>query len=176
MVGSREPDGDAAIARVQVGDGPLEALLERVLDGDLPLGEARRLATATDVVSKLSPAYVDALTSFTERAARQGAREPALLLQDLVVSATVAAKGAPHPGDAAAQMATRAVLGYVEVAHLSLVAVPDGRVYRRALELGEQVEREARAAGDRETLSAVLHRLGTLHLDPYSVGRSTEAF
>lgn len=164
-------------ARGAVDDGPLEQLLDRVLSRELPVPEARRLAAAREVVSDLTLAYVDAVTQHAERAAHEGAGlYRALLLQDLVVTSTAAAKGAVGANPDATEMASRAVLGYLEVARGYLISVPDGRVRRRAVALAERLEEQLRLADDRRALSALLHRLGTLHLDPYTTGRSTEAF
>ena len=99
-----------------------------------------------------------------------------VLLADLVVAATEAARR-NGGGDAAAEaMAAAGIAMYVEVARVDLGDVPDGRVYRRALALGRELEARARAAGDRKMLGTILHRLGTLNLDPFIAGRSSEAY
>jgi CHAT domain-containing protein len=155
------------------GEGPIEQLAGRALGGELPLPEARALAAGADVVAQLNPEYLDALLRYADDAARGAAERPALWLQDLVVAATSAAAGA---GPEASAVATRAGLAYIELARGYLTQVPDGRIYRRALELGSRIEAQAREADDRNTLSSALHQQGTLNLDPYAAGRSTENF
>ncbi len=163
-------------ARQPLGEGPIEQTVRLVVAGRLPLADARRRVTEPDVVRALSQAYVDALADLAEEWARGPGHRGVVLLADLVVAATEAARR-NGGGDAAAEaMAAAGIAMYVEVARVDLGDVPDGRVYRRALALGRELEARARAAGDRKMLGTILHRLGTLNLDPFIAGRSSEAY
>ena len=98
-----------------------------------------------------------------------------LLLLGLLLTGVEAVR-AERPADTAARMWSDVALSYVEVARGVLVDAPNGDVYGRAVDLGEAAAAEARAAGDRERLATALVRLGVLNLDPYSVGRTSEAY
>ncbi len=156
----------------QLGEGPIERLMIAVLNGELPLAVARSKASSSDVVALLSPAYVEDLARFAEDSLRQGASQPALLLVELLASAAVAGRDAPVPAPGTAAQAARAVFAYIEVARGYLTDVPDGRLFHRALQLGRDEEQIARTTGDTRLLGSLLHRLGTMHLDPYSARRT----
>ena len=158
-----------------LGQGPIERALMLVIAGQLPIADARNRVTEPEVVRKLTPAYVDALADAGSRWARGLSNRQALLMADLLVASTDAANQG-GASDAAEAMAAAGVAAYLEAARSYLIEIPDGRVYRRALSLGQALEARARRAGDQSALATVLHRLGTLNLDPFTAGRSSEAY
>ena len=182
-------------------ENPLESLARHVMQSQLPLVEARRRAAEPTMLAALSPDYINALLrDLNEWARKPPARAP-VLLGDLLVAATEAMRsgpsavgpgtvstGAPATANASQSpdssavssegqvLADRAGAELVELSRNFLISVPDGRVYRRAMQVGREVEGRTRARFDLGLLSGILHRLGALNLDPYCAGRSNESF
>jgi CHAT domain-containing protein len=155
--------------RFPVGLGPLERLWQRQANGEISAAEAERLARDDTVTAELSPLYVRDLSSFLLSNVMQGDDwRPNLELGNLLLAA---AEAMPDSPDRSVVWRT-VVSHWMDLARDSLVELADGRLYLRALALGERCAAEARAAGDTEFLRRMLFHLGTLHLDPYTGVRS----
>jgi len=70
----------------------------------------------------------------------------------------------------------RIAIDFIDISCDSLIQVPDGRVYRKALEVGTSWLGAESVAGNAYFLGAMLHRLGRLHLDPYTSDRRLQGY
>ena len=73
-------------------------------------------------------------------------------------------------------MRARACYDFIEIATAAVQQVPDGRIYRRAMQAGEWLTGYAKDTGQRQLLGLTLKRLGVLNLDPYTAGRVSTNF
>lgn len=160
---------EAAPQQYPIGPGPIEQLWLRYGRGELSAAYAETLARQPELAALLAPLYVRALSRFTVESAQSGNWRQAVQLQGLLL---VAAGALPEGAEAEA-MRQEAALAFVEIAQVALGHVPDGRLYRRARQAGEAVVARARVAQEDRLVGDMLHRLGTLHLDPYTAGRSS---
>jgi CHAT domain-containing protein len=144
-----------------IGLGPVETLWQQATNGMISEDRAVELARAS--AGLLSPVYVFALSEHLVRAAMDDDWARAVAQHRLLRGAVAALPPSPQ----AAELRRITDSAWVEIATRLLVDVPDGRVYRDALAAGERTAAEWAAAGDRR-LGLLLHRLGALHLDPYT--------
>jgi CHAT domain-containing protein/tetratricopeptide (TPR) repeat protein len=122
------------------------------------------------VVRALSFPYVVAIWQWAVELADRGAWREALRAQRLLLTAT---DRLPAASDNA-PMRHRAAIGYLNIARAALIEVADPRVLRSAVEVGNRLLNEA---GDDTGLAVeALAGLGTLYLEPYTVGRPSETF
>jgi hypothetical protein len=147
--------------------GPIEQVWQRLLAGELSDAGALQLVTAPEVTAKLDPASIAELCDATESLSITHARD-ATRLHRLTLAAVEAA-----PGAEAEAMRRDAGMAWLEVAARALSDVPDGRVLRQAVAVGERLAHQALERGDREEAGVAFHRLGVLHLDPYTAGRTS---
>src|SRR5271166_5665074 len=113
----------------------------------------------------LSLPLVRQLSSRAMSLAKGGQWRPAVrLMRDL--RAALAAGTGPD----ALAMRYEADGRWIEVATGALTKIPDGRIYRSALAAGERLEATLPPGPG---LGLLLHRLGALHLDPYTADRGS---
>src|SRR4051794_22784806 len=153
-----------------VGFGPIESLWRQQELGEVSMARAEELARDPDVARSLAPFYVDALLKHAATLSAEGDWRRAVALQRLLL----AAGDSPDPWSCPETVRTRIVLGWLVVADLALMQMPDARILRSAREAGEQLVERARSAAEPATVAETLYRLGILHLDPYTAGRSRE--
>lgn len=152
-----------------IGLGPLERIWKRQADGEILPHKAEEFAADPAVSCLLSPIYVVNLSrSALCMAMQTHSWAEALGRQRLLLAAVEAASD--HPDFES--MLQEAGGDFIEIAHIVLAQIADGRIYRKALSLGTQLVELARRKKDKKRLGALLFRLGILHLDPYMVGRS----
>ena len=147
-----------------VGIGPIEQLWQQQSRGEITAEYAEQLAAAPDVAYLLAPVYAEALSRFNYNSAHEGGWRPAVTCQRLLLSAVRALPIGPETHT----MLQLVSIDWVEIVHIALMDFPDGRLYRKARAVGDQMVEQATASGDKEFLGDMLHRLGTLHLDPYT--------
>ena len=160
---------EAHPGRYPLGLGPLEQLWMREANGEIDSGYAATQARAPEFIAQLSPVYLKSLSIVNLDEAMGGEWRNAIKLQRLLVAAVNAMSQSP----AIESAQQRIELDAVEIATIYLKQLPDGRVYRIALKAGEQAVQSAIAADDRKFAGEMLHRLGVLHLDPYTGGRTS---
>ena len=151
-----------------IGFGPIERILSQQQKGAISSKYAEMLARAPDTVALLSPLYLRALSRYCLKSTYEGRWQDALQLQNLAITCV----------DSLADSEEKTILSldWVEIAHVSLCYIPDGRLYRKALVFGEKAMKQARASGNKRLLGKVLHRLGILHLHPYTYERSNKNY
>jgi hypothetical protein len=153
--------------------GPLERLWERVWTGEITLEYAERCAAA-DVPGVLTDVYALAVSAFALQISRGGDWRRAFEVERLLLAAarTFRWQGpGKHPREATARWV--AEREWIEVAHSILTWLPHRAVYHDAVEAGEQLLSENPLdIGDADR-GLVLLRLGTLHLGPYTVDKSS---
>jgi len=152
----------------RIGFGPIEKLFQEVQNGETPPEQAEDKAAQPAVASMLGPLYVNALSAFDLKIARNGQWRDAALMQKLLIHAIHAFKQFGSIGDAAYS----AVFDWIEIVHIYVLELPDPRLFRNAIEEGEAVISEAQEGGKIELVGDVCHRLGTLYLDPYGARSS----
>jgi hypothetical protein len=159
-------------SRYPIGSGPIEQIWYRVQEGEISIGDGERLAARAEIGRELSPIYVQVLCRFAVHSAAEVNWRAILQLGLLLLAASRAAP-ASREGQYAKE---RIAIDFLDIASGSLVQVPDGRLYRRALEVGARSLGWPSASGNRYFRGAMLHRLGALHLDPYTAGRSNQQY
>ncbi len=146
---------------------PLNDPLRRTIGGELAVVTAEHAAaTAPGVRRALTTATVPALVQAMEASVYKGSWRTAVIVGRVLVAALRAA-------DATAETdALRRVLyrGWVEVARAALVVCPDGRLLAHARRAGEDLMRLERAAGSATGEAHARFAVGTLYVDPYTVG------
>jgi CHAT domain-containing protein len=151
-------------AKYRVGPGPLEVLCERVSNGEITLETAETLAKKENITESLTAPYLLRLSGYCRGGAHEG-RWRLALQQEKIIRAAIAAL--PDSKDWG-KVRNDLDLDWIEVVHAVLVQLPDGRLYRSALAVGEKLLEHAKNTGDTELFGETSHLLGTMHLDPYS--------
>jgi hypothetical protein len=155
------------------GRGPLDKLSERVLNGEITSEQAEALARLPETTSLLSPVYTRAFCYHAVgRADKYGEWKEGVLRGKLVMASVNALTDSPE----AELMRREVALEWIEIVHIALAAVPDGRLYRNALAIGNKMQAECTRPEDREFVGNMLHRLGTMHLDPYTALRNSASY
>lgn len=146
----------------------LMALWRQWRAGDIARETALAAAVKPAVTESLSIARVRILNAFaTDLVWRDW--EGAVVAQEL----TLAAVKALPPGAQSTAMRQAAELEWLEVVTRAVWQVPDGRLFRNTVGVGEELAKESGVFGNRSLEAEALHRLGLLHLEPYTSGRST---
>jgi CHAT domain-containing protein len=152
-----------------IGSGPIEHLWLRQTNGEISAEYAAALARGADMGASLVPTYVHALSAACLEAAHQGAWRGSLPMQTLLLDAldTLPAETAPASPDIVTPLQST-LLDYVDIVHIALCDVADGRLYHAARRRAEEAVTRAEATAQNRFLGEMLHRLGTFHLDPYT--------
>jgi CHAT domain-containing protein len=186
LVGDEKQHADDAIAllrlfrdtllgdptKAPLGSGPLERLRERIHNGEINAPEAMRIATELGATGALSDVYVKALGRLAYSLAVQHEWRDAVRFSLMLRSAVHAAA---RDSDIA-RLLDDLDAAWIEIASAALWQVPDARLYADALATGEALVQKARDTGNQSMEGAVLHALGTLHLDPWFGNRSSETY
>ncbi len=143
----------------------LETLWQGWRAGDIAREHALAMAVKPEVTRTLTTAYVEKLNAFATDLVWQD-WEGAVLAQEL----TLAAVNALAPGEQTTTMRQSAELEWLEVVTRAVSQVPDGRLFKKAVGVGEELAAQSGASGDKVLQAKTLHRLGVLHLDPYTFG------
>jgi hypothetical protein len=144
------------------GHGPLERVIAGLRNGDLDLADAVDRATAPECAGQLSHTYLRALLSRL----LEEAREDLTFALGAGEAAMEAAWAMPWPR-LAVDVRRGAAEGFVRLVHFGLTRRPDGRLYARAMEVGEWCAEEARESGIPHLQGTFLHWIGTTSLDAY---------
>lgn len=145
------------------GHGPLEHVIDALRSGDVDLEEAIERARAPDCAGQLSHTYLRAVMTHLE-AEVDGDVTFALGAAEISLESAWAM---PWPL-LSLDVRRAAAGGFVRLVHRGLIRRPDGRLYARALEVGEWGWRDAEENGNLPLKGAYLHWVGTLSLDAYA--------
>jgi hypothetical protein len=152
----------SAPERYPRGLGPLQRVIDRLRAGEIGSEDAMELAKAPDCASQLSHAYLRVVFSRLEAEADDDVTF-ALTAAEVALEAALA-----MPWPLLALDALRAAAeGFIRIVHRGLMRRPDGRLYARAIEIGEWALRDADQNGKPALKGAYLHWLGTMSLDAY---------
>jgi hypothetical protein len=158
------------------GIGPVDSIWSRLERQEISRDQASKLAAAPDIYSELSPVYARCLADFAYRRASAGKwRQAVAFAEILLVSIDARGQDSAWQADQN-EIWAYAVIDFVEIAGRALNDVPDGRLFRRAANLGEQLAAQGPPWPGSRDPAEVLHRLGALHLDPYINGRNSSDF
>jgi hypothetical protein len=146
--------------------GPFEDTVLRVLRGEISIKTAEEAVATPRVIQALTPADVAAIVEVAQTTASEGPWAGAVTLQRLLVASLRAADDSRET-DALRLVAYRA---WVEIARQALIVCPDARMLANARDAGEDVVRLEREAGSAGREAAGRFALGTLYVDPYTVG------
>jgi hypothetical protein len=145
----------------------LETLWQGWRAGDITREHALAMAANSVVTSTLTAAVVQKLNAFaTDLVWRDW--EGAVFAQELTLAAVNALPQSPST----TTMRQSAEFEWLEVVTRAVWQVPDGRLFKKAVEVGEQLATQSGASGDKVLQAKTLYRLGVLHLDPYMSGRN----
>jgi hypothetical protein len=148
--------------RYPAGHGPLERIVAELRSGDIDLQEAVERAKAPDCAGQLSYAYIKALLS------RLGNEADDDLTFALAAAETALEAALAMPWPLLAPDVRRgAAQGFIPLVHRGLLRRPDGRLFARAIEVGEWAVRDAEEHGQGPMKGNFLHWLGTMSLDAY---------
>lgn len=146
-----------------IGKGPLEKILDSMRNGSIQPNEAIEQARKIECSGLLSPLYIKAIMqnwveelnndiTFTMQAAEIAVEAViAMPLQSLSLHVMM-----------------QSTEGFIRLAHGSLLRRPDGKVYARAINLGQWSAKVAENSGNLPLKGEFLHNIGTLSLDAYA--------
>lgn len=151
-----------------LGQGPLERLWKRVLDGELREERALEMAAAGPVADVLGERYARTVGFYcAKRALSSENWQRALRLHQLLLAA---ARSCSNPMARAVRI--RAEREWLVTACAVLMHVADGRVYRDAMQGGDWLLRTLDSEEEGQLYVETLHYLGVLNLDPYTAFRN----
>ena len=156
----------------RLGFGPVERIWDRVKQGEIDIAEGERLASQADIGPEMSPIYVQVLCKYAVNSSSGEDWWDILQLGLLLL----AASGSANLAREGQYVRERIAIDFIDISCGSLIRVPDGRVYRKALNVGTSWLGAESVAGNDYFLGAMLHRLGRLHLDPYTLDRRLEDY
>ena len=155
---------------VEAGPGPIGGIFERLVNGEIGLDEACRLAGEPECSHALNTSNCEWLSDYAHGFAQRGVWQKAVILHKLLQAGLAA--GAP----VSAQAKTRCFAQWVEIVSTALNKVQDPRLYFDALHVAERELASLKKSGDKKLLADFYHALGILHLDPYVVNRSPKPY
>jgi hypothetical protein len=150
-----------------VEPGPIEVLASQVKRREISLEHAESLAQDPRVQHFYTPVYLRKMTESALGIAIEGRWRDAVLVHRLTLAAVEALPQNPEKES----QRQRAGEAWLQIATSALIEVPDGRLFRHALGLGERLLRAAEAQSRRTW--DLLFGLGVLHLDAYTAERSS---
>ncbi|WP_159012840.1 CHAT domain-containing protein [Acidisoma sp. S159] len=159
------------IGAYPLGRGPIEILSDQLANGEISLEMALRQAAGPNVVFHLSLLYVTALSDANERMAGSDDWRYAVNCHQLLVVAVDCLE--PYAEDDEFRMMSEAVLTWLHIVRATIAKVPNGELYVDAMTRGRLCAEAAKQRGVLDELASALHRMGTLNLDPYTVGHSS---
>ena len=151
--------------------GPIENHIGSV-DAYYPIETAERLAKSDMVVRSLSAPYVSALSGLARDLLDRGEWRRAFNTQRIV---QVAVERLPESAEATG-MRRESGLVYLAASAALLDHVPDTRVLRDAVDIGERRLAEAESGHDPVAAEEILVGLGLLYLRPYSSAMTDPAY
>jgi len=140
----------------------------KVAEGKFTLQYAQQVASQPEFFVELMYPTITSACEAAEKGAISNWRPAVTLMK--VLFAALDARGKVIPENQQAMELTT-VETWLAIARMACADVPDGRVFRDAVERGEPLVDLDTGANPP---APILHRLGTLHLDPYVSGRSNE--
>lgn len=154
---------------LSLGDGYLERIWQQELMGQISEDQAISLARSTEVAESLTQDYVLSVCIMVERLVYEDWAS-AIMLHRLLLSALEFVQDSTE----SREMWRDALLSWIQTVTLVVNKVPDGRLFRSAVAAGNRLM--TAPLYDASIESLVLFRLGALHLDPYTAGRSSLNF
>jgi hypothetical protein len=156
-----------------LGAGPLERLWEQVWAGEITFEYAEQCAAA-DAPALLTDVYALSVSAFAFETSRGGDWRRAFEVERLLLAAARTfswEEAGEYPREVAARWV--AEREWLEVAHSILTWLPHRGVYHDAMTAGGQLlSNDPLDLGEKDR-GLVLLRLGTLHLGPYTVDKSS---
>jgi hypothetical protein len=159
------------------GAGPIKEIYEQFKGGGISLEHACRLAKDPRVYSLLSPLYVYAITIQLEdilQTDHLSWQKGVNFLKILFAALEAVPKKLQGEIDYF-NMWSSTVIAWLMVVSAATREVPDGRLFNSAVNYGEALAAKRTEFPNSSYPALALHRLGTLHFDPYFAGRSTES-
>ncbi|MEK7466634.1 MAG: CHAT domain-containing protein [Planctomycetota bacterium] len=175
MERSQEPlhpqrDGNS---KSPIGLQPIELLWlsqERHL---VSLAVAQHQAAELGARGTVSPSYLRHCSRSALGAAMHGGqRRQGIARQRITRSAAEALAESPEKTGLLQEI----VLDWMEIVHLALTEIADGRLYREAMSDGEALLAAARGGPSQRLVAQTLFRLALLNLDPFIVGRPSSNY
>lgn len=152
-------------------ENPIGELAVQVASGRISPEQGDALARGPKVRAALAPSYIQALSSYALDLAIQRQGRESLILHRLTLAATEELPAGLDP-----RLRWQVIHTYCQIVSGMVIQAPDGRLFRRAVELGEQAVAESEKAGENGVRGDLLHFLGVLHLDPYTAGRTSISY
>jgi hypothetical protein len=152
-----------------IGQGPIELLLQRVLRREVTLEAACEAAREPDVAGAVSLLYLRSLALIARGLLKADKWAELTVLQLITLAAADTLPDVPEARPVRADV----VLMTCSAAQRALLEAPDDFVYRTASTAARAL---LSATTDPEEQARLLHGLGTLHVDPYTVGRPSDAY
>lgn len=152
------------------GVGPIERLWRHVYVGAIRVVDAEQLAMDPCIAGQLFNIYVSVL-GWSLGQANERNTWNVLISEARVLYAAAQAS----PVEDRAECLSLAGNVYVECARVALCNEPDGRLYRRAVDVAQVVVEEGRSRS-KEALARGLSLLGRLKLDPYTANMSPAGY
>lgn len=158
-------------AQLASGIGPVARLVAAVEAGQIGMSHALAQVRSAATQDCLSPLYLMAAAHHAQDLAHEGEIDPPLLRFRLLLTALDASS--PALRDAAT---ASVVLAWIDALAGILVVLADGRLLADASRRGQALAATAAADGQTRLLGTTHHRLGVLHLDPYTAGRTSQDY
>ena len=168
---------ELAKADYPFGHGPFEKIYYKVKEGLISLDVGIEEAIDQELYLKISPIYVRAMCDIAEQSMRNTAGEWSKSINLLRLIIKTLEDGPRELRDREYEiMWACAIESWVAVVAGALHDVPDGRLFREAVEYGEDLLEKISKSIKPKDNWLILNRLGVLHLDPYFAGRSRSGY
>lgn len=158
--------------RFPFGEGPIERLAMQVVEGQISEEAAIASVSAPSFAVHMAPVYAHVLRTWATSHA--DSVDPALAWQVAKLNVEACfAHGSQETLDGASDFAIR---GLLDTGTKILVQRADGRLYQYVKKQAEHALALARKGKQAEQLSILLHLMGSLHADPWTVAHSSSHY
>jgi hypothetical protein len=164
---------DADPSELDLGDGPVERLVNEIGRGEISEKAAIEQASEPSFGADMAPVYVQRLRLHALMAGHGGEPQQAVLVLRLTLAALRWREGG---GRVLESHVRETVLALLNVADLALVERADRRLLDEARAAGDHLAGAAAAAGQTEVVGRTLYALGDLCTHPYMAGRYSATF
>jgi hypothetical protein len=155
-----------------LGTGPLEQIIRRLNQSEISQSSAHQLASTQQVYQNLSPLYINALSMSYKQLATQDSWQDALQAQKVLLAALDARRAANLPSQDEMEMIVS--IDYAAIVAHSVRESADGRLFRDAVQRATAVSKVDTRPWFEP--GAVEFSLAVLHLDPYTLNRTSSNF
>lgn len=158
--------------RFPFGKGPIEQVAQRIINDKVSLDAGIEEVCREGFEQHLAPVYVQVLRNWaTKTSSTSNFKYPTTVMR--LITESCLKFGTTDELDSASDYAIR---GWMDVVKNVLVQRPYGELFKRAVELGELALERAVRGNQTDQISIILHALGSLYADPWTVNRDIKRY